>query len=123
MDEYSGSMGSDADVAALASIVGEVEGAAAVVRAGQVAEVRALAAAGQLAARQAAGSPAAVRAHDMALRSVAAELGGVLRVTDRTVQSRIDEARDLVEHYPATLVAWETGRITRGHVRVITDAG
>ncbi|MCC9055071.1 13E12 repeat family protein, partial [Microbacterium sp. F2E] len=123
MDEYSGSMGSDADVAALVSIVGEVEGAAAVVRAGQVAEVRALAAAGQLAARQAAGSPAAVRAHDMALRSVAAELGGVLRVTDRTVQSRIDEARDLVEHYAATLAAWETGRITRGHVRVITDAG
>ncbi len=123
MDEYSGSMGSDADVAALASIVGEVEGAAAVVRAGQVAEVRALAAAGQLAARQAAGSPAVVRAHDMALRSVAAELGGVLRVTDRTVQSRIDEARDLVEHYAATLGAWETGRITRGHVRVIADAG
>ncbi|WP_255314052.1 DUF222 domain-containing protein, partial [Microbacterium lacticum] len=59
----------------------------------------------------------------MALRSVAAELGGVLRVTDRTVQSRIDEARDLVEHYAATLVAWESGRITRGHVRVITDAG
>ena len=123
MDEYSGAMGSDADVAALVSIVGEVEGAAAVVRAGQVAEVRALAAAGQLAARQAAGSPAVVRAHDMALRSVAAELGGVLRVTDRTVQSRIDEARDLVEHYAATLAAWESGRITRGHVRVITDAG
>ena len=123
MDEYSGAMGSDADVAALASIVGEVEGAVVLLTAAQVAEVRALARAGQLAARQAAGSPAAVRAHDMALRSVAAELGGVLRVTDRTVQSRIDEARDLVEHYPATLVAWETGRITRGHVRVITDAG
>ena len=123
MDEYSGSMGSDADVAALASIVGEVEAAVVLLTAAQVAEVRALAAAGQLAARQAAGSPAVVRAHDMALRSVAAELGGVLRVTDRTVQSRIDEARDLVEHYPATLVAWETGRITRGHVRVITDAG
>ncbi|MFV4912581.1 DUF222 domain-containing protein [Microbacterium lacticum] len=123
MDEYSGSMGSDADVAALVSIVGEVEAAVVLLTAAQVAEVRALARAGQLAARQAAGSPAAVRAHDMALRSVAAELGGVLRVTDRTVQSRIDEARDLVEHYPATLVAWETGRITRGHVRVITDAG
>ena len=123
MDEYSGAMGSDADVAALASIVGEVEGAVVLLTAAQVAEVRALARAGQLAARQAAGSPAVVRAHDMALRSVAAELGGVLRVTDRTVQSRIDEARDLVEHYPATLVAWESGRITRGHVRVITDAG
>ncbi|WP_448232897.1 hypothetical protein [Microbacterium lacticum] len=96
MDEYSGSMGSDADVAALVSIVGEVEAAVVLLTAAQVAEVRALAAAGQLAARQAAGSPAAVRAHDMALRSVAAELGGVLRVTDRTVQSRIDEARDLV---------------------------
>ncbi|WP_447947554.1 DUF222 domain-containing protein [Microbacterium lacticum] len=123
MDEYSGSMGSDADVAALVSIVGEVEAAVVLLTAAQVAEVRALAAAGQLAARQAAGSPAAVRAHDMALRSVAAELGGVLRVTDRTVQSRIDEARDLVEHYAATLGAWESGRITRGHVRVITDAG
>ena len=123
MDEYSGSMGSDADVAALASIVGEVEAAVVLLTAAQVAEVRALARAGQLAARQAAGSPAAVRAHDMALRSVAAELGGVLRVTDRTVQSRIDEARDLVEHYAATLAAWESGRITRGHVRVITDAG
>ena len=123
MDEYSGSMGSDADVAALASIVGEVEGAVVLLTAAQVAEVRALARAGQLAARQAAGSPAVVRAHDMALRSVAAELGGVLRVTDRTVQSRIDEARDLVEHYAATLAAWESGRITRGHVRVITDAG
>ena len=123
MDEYSGSMGSDADVAALVSIVGEVEGAVVLLTAAQVAEVRALARAGQLAARQAAGSPEAVRAHDMALRSVAAELGGVLRVTDRTVQSRIDEARDLVEHYAATLAAWESGRITRGHVRVITDAG
>ena len=116
-------MGSDADVAALVSIVGEVEGAVVLLTAAQVAEVRALARAGQLAARQAAGSPEAVRAHDMALRSVAAELGGVLRVTDRTVQSRIDEARDLVEHYAATLAAWESGRITRGHVRVITDAG
>ncbi|MEZ5214964.1 MAG: DUF222 domain-containing protein, partial [Microbacterium sp.] len=123
MDEYSGAMGSDADVAALASIVGEVEAAVVLLTAAQVAEVRALARAGQLAARQAAGSPEAVRAHDMALRSVAAELGGVLRVTDRTVQSRIDEARDLVEHYAATLAAWESGRITRGHVRVITDAG
>ena len=62
MDEYSGAMGSDADVAALVSIVGEVEAAVVLLTAAQVAEVRALAAAGQLAARQAAGSPAVVRA-------------------------------------------------------------
>ena len=123
MDEYSGAMGSDGDVAVLVSIVGEVESAAAAVTAGQVAEVRALARAGQLAERQAAGAPARVRAHDMALRAVAAELGGVLRVTDRTVQVRIDEARTIVEDYSSALTAWEAGRITRAHVRVIVDAG
>jgi hypothetical protein len=46
-----------------------------------------------------------------------------MRVTDRTVQQRIGEARELVESYPATLDAWESGRLTRAHVRVIMDAG
>jgi hypothetical protein len=65
-----------------------------------VAEVRLLARAGQLAERQAATQRGSVRVHDMALRSIAAELGGVMRVTDRTVQQRIGEARELVESYP-----------------------
>ncbi len=29
----------------------------------------------------------------------------------------------LVGDYPATLSAWEDGRITRGHVRAVQDAG
>ena len=115
--------GSDADIAVLAEIVAGVERVETQLTAAQVAQVRLLARAGQLAASQAADSSARVRAHEMALRSIAAELGGVLRVTDRTVQARIDEAHDLVENYPATLAAWEAGRITRGHVRVIQDAG
>lgn len=110
-------------VAVLSSLVADTEAVARAVTAAQVAEVRVLARAGQLAEREAAAQRGSVREHDMVLRSIAAELGGVLRVTDRTVQQRIGEARELVESYPATLDAWEAGRITRGHVRVIVDAG
>ncbi|WP_336632551.1 MULTISPECIES: HNH endonuclease signature motif containing protein [unclassified Microbacterium] len=123
MGDLAGAFGSDTDVAALAEIVAGVASVDAQLTAAQVAQVRLLACAGRLAAQQAAGSPESVRVHDMALRSVAAELGGVLRVTDRTVQARIDEAREIVESYPAALTAWESGRITRGHVRVIVEAG
>jgi len=123
MDEYAGRAGSDGDSAALAEIVAGVENVDASLRFAEVAQTRLLARAGQLAATQAAGAPESARVHEMALRSIAAELGGVLRVADRTVQRRIDEARTIVEDYPATLTAWEEGRITRGHVRVIMDAG
>ncbi|POX66402.1 hypothetical protein C3481_10595 [Microbacterium sp. Ru50] len=98
-------MGSDADVAELAMLVADAEGAADVVRAGQVREVRVLAAAGVLAEKQAAGSSERVKAREMALRGIAAELAGVFVATDRTVQRRIDEARDLVENYPVTMAA------------------
>lgn len=117
-------MSEDSDqLSALAALVAETETVLAEVSAAQAAEVRLLARAGQLAERQAATQRGSVRVHDMALRSIAAELGGVMRVTDRTVQQRIGEARELVESYPATLEAWETGRLTRAHVRVILDAG
>ncbi|WP_205800288.1 HNH endonuclease signature motif containing protein [Microbacterium paludicola] len=119
----SGGMGSDADVAELAMLVADAEGAADVVRAGQVREVRVLAAAGVLAEKQAAGSSERVKAREMALRGIAAELAGVFVATDRTVQRRIDEARDLIENYPVTMAAWEDGRIVRGHVRVIQETG
>ncbi len=121
--EPGGGMGSDADVAALAEIIAGVETVEGQLTAAQVAQVRLLARAGRLAESQAAGTSANVRVHDMALRSIAAEVGGVLRVTDRTVQARIGEAREIVESYPAALAAWESGSITRGHVRVIVDAG
>ncbi|HCJ49933.1 MAG TPA: HNH endonuclease, partial [Microbacterium sp.] len=39
------------------------------------------------------------------------------------MQRRIDEARTIVEDYPAVLEAWETGRIVRGHVLTIVAAG
>lgn len=122
MDGFEG-IGGGGDLGALAEILTGVESVDARLREAEVAQVRLLAAAGRLAEEQTAGAPESVRAHDMALRSIAAEVGGVLRVTDRTVQARIGEARQIVECYPAALTAWEDGRITRGHVRVIVDAG
>ncbi|SBS74150.1 HNH endonuclease signature motif containing protein [uncultured Microbacterium sp.] len=116
-------LGSDADLATLADLVYEIAGVERRLSLVQIAQLRVLARAGQLAERQAAGSPARVQAHEMAVRSIAAELGGAMRVTDRTVQRRIDEARTVVEDYPAALGAWESGTITRAHVMVIVDAG
>ncbi|OYC95366.1 HNH endonuclease [Microbacterium sp. Yaish 1] len=116
-------MGSDGDVDVLAQLVADAEGVSDAARAVQVREVRVLAAAGVLAEKQAAGASEKVKAREMALRGIAAELAGVFVTTDRTLQRRIDEARDLVENYPVTMAAWEDGRIVRGHVRVIQEVG
>ncbi|MGU3356092.1 DUF222 domain-containing protein [Microbacterium sp. M4A5_1d] len=69
------------------------------------------------------GASEKVKAREMALRGIAAELAGVFVATDRTLQRRIDEARDLVDNFPLTMAAWEDGRIVRGHVRVIQEVG
>lgn len=114
---------SDGDNAELAEIVADVERTRMLDAQVQVSRIRALARAADLAEKQAARSSAKVREQEMALRSIAAELAGVLRLTDRSVQRQIDDARELVHDYPATLDAWESGRINRSHVRVITDLG
>ena len=110
-------------LATLAGIVADVGDVAVELARVQVRELRALAAAGRLAEAQTAQRNARVQVHDMALRSIAAEVGGVMRVTDRTVQRRIGEARTLVEGFPATVEAWEQGRIVRGHAIAILETG
>ncbi|MDT0181131.1 DUF222 domain-containing protein [Microbacterium sp. ARD31] len=110
-------------LATLAGVVADVDSAARRIAAAQIEELRALAAAGRLAEAQTAQRNARVQVHDMALRSIAAEVGGVMRVTDRTVQRRIGEARTLVEGFPATVEAWEQGRIVRGHAIAIVETG
>ncbi|MEW2013606.1 MULTISPECIES: HNH endonuclease signature motif containing protein [Microbacterium] len=110
-------------LATLAGVVADVDSAARRIAAAQIEELRALAAAGRLAEAQSAQRNARVQVHDMALRSIAAEVGGVMRVTDRTVQRRIGEARTLVEGFPATVEAWEQGRIVRGHAIAILETG
>ena len=110
-------------LAILAGVVADAGDVAVELARAQVRELRMLAAAGRLAEAQTAQRNARVQVHDMALRSIAAEVGGVMRVTDRTVQRRIGEARTLVEGFPATVEAWEQGRIVRGHAIAILETG
>ncbi|MEV8368161.1 DUF222 domain-containing protein [Microbacterium sp. NPDC064584] len=114
---------SDADAVVLAEIVADVEKSTALLAAAQAAQTRALARAGDLARTQAARSSAKVRDHDMALRAIAAEVAGVMRTSDRSVQRQIGDATELVQDYPMTLQAWQDGLITRAHVRAIVDTG
>ncbi|GAA1700714.1 hypothetical protein GCM10009808_18010 [Microbacterium sediminicola] len=114
---------SDADAAALNEIVSDIERVQREIAALEVRRTRLYARAGGLAQKQSQGRSAKVAAHDMALRGIAAELAGATRTSDRSMQRQIDDARELVEHYPVTVSAWERGEITRGHVRVIVDAG
>ncbi|MDQ0646016.1 hypothetical protein QFZ53_000212 [Microbacterium natoriense] len=60
---------------------------------------------------------------DLSTRTVAAELGAALRVSDRTVQRRMAEASFLVERFPRVWQAQGAGRISAGHARVIVEAG
>ncbi|MEI2267749.1 HNH endonuclease [Microbacterium sp. No. 7] len=115
--------GGDAYLAAIAGIVADVEDVAFELARVQIRELRVLAAAGRLAEEQGAPPNAKVTLHDMVLRSISAEVAGVMRTTDRTVQRRIGEARVTIEGFPAAVAAWEAGRIVQGHVRAIVDAG
>ncbi|MDT3345618.1 HNH endonuclease [Microbacterium aquilitoris] len=123
MTEAMETPGGEAYLAAIAGIVADVEDVERRMAAVQIAQLRTLAAAGRLAEAQGAHPNAKVTLHDMVLRSIAAEIGGAMRTTDRTVQRRIGEARVTIEGFPAAVAAWESGRIVQGHVRAIVDAG
>lgn len=60
---------------------------------------------------------------ELPLMSIAAELGCAVRIPDRTIASRMDEAATIRGRYPATFAALSAGRISRQHARVIVDAG
>lgn len=60
---------------------------------------------------------------DMALRTVAAEIGAAQRISDRTIERRMSEASWLVEEFPSVWAAQGAGRISAAHARVIVEAG
>jgi hypothetical protein len=109
----------------LDTLVGEVQRARAAVAAAQAEEAAVLARAVDLVhartgERRAQG---AVFGNDLPLREVSAELGAAMRVGDRTVQRRIDDAHTLVTRFAATFDAWRAGRVDRQHVMTIIDEG
>lgn len=60
---------------------------------------------------------------DMAIRTIAAEIGAVQRVSDRTIERRMADASWLVERFPTVWQAQGAGRISAAHARVIVEAG
>ncbi|MCC4908117.1 HNH endonuclease signature motif containing protein [Microbacterium sp. cx-59] len=114
---------SDAETATLADIVHAASAASADAAAAQARMSRALARALELAEQHTAHASSSVKATEMALRAIAAELAGAIRSSDRSVQRQINDAGLLVDGFPATLDAWEAGTITRAHVQLITELG
>lgn len=60
---------------------------------------------------------------DLPLREVSLELGMAMRMSDRTVQTRISEAFTLVNEFPRTFDAWSAGDIDAGHAWGISRVG
>lgn len=108
----------------LASIVQGIEQARAGLAAAQAAETVLLAAAQLIAERRIAreGSSSGSAA-EMPLRSIAAEIGTMLRLSDRTVQQRMATAAEAVRAFPTSVRALGDGRIDRAHLDVIVAAG
>jgi len=97
---------------------------AQLVAAADARRTRLLAEASQIAqARTARIASGNSRSREMALRSIAAEFGAALRVNDRTMQRRIDEAEQLLRLFPATVDALESGAIGFAHATTILDTG
>ena len=109
----------------LDTLVDEVQQARAAVAAAQAEEAAVLARAVDLVEARAGERRAqgVVFGNDLPLREVSAELGAAMRVGDRTVQRRIDDAHTLVTRFTATFDAWRAGRIDRQHAMTIADEG
>lgn len=60
---------------------------------------------------------------ELAHRAVASEIGAALRVNDRAIEGQMGDAARLVRDFPMTSSAYEHGRLSPAHVRVILDAG
>lgn len=68
-----------------------------------------------------AGSDSTGKSREIAWRSMAAEIAVATHQSDRTVQSMMGRATELVSKLPLTLDALECGRISLSHTRVILE--
>lgn len=109
----------------LDTLVDELQRARAAVAAAQAQETALLARAVDLVETRAEERRACgvVFGNDLPLREVSAELGTAMRVGDRTVQRRINDAHVLITRFCETFDAWREGRIDRQHATTIVDEG
>ncbi|MFK4790609.1 DUF222 domain-containing protein [Microbacterium sp. ZW T5_56] len=60
---------------------------------------------------------------DLELRSLAAEVGAAIRVSDRTIQQRMSDAYQLVHDFPTVHAALSSGEVTSAHVDAVLEHG
>nr|WP_243847409.1 HNH endonuclease signature motif containing protein [Microbacterium ulmi] len=109
----------------LDALVSEVEAARARIAEAQALEASLLARAVDLVAARTAERTARglQTADDLPLREVSAELGAAMRVGDRTVQRRINDAHTIVTRFVSTHESWRRGEIERAHAAIIAEEG
>lgn len=112
----------DSQMAMLADLVASLEAAESTLSSMQAARDGMLAMAGRLAVDIARSADHPDHG-DMAIRTVAAEIGAAQHVSDRTIERKMAEASWLVERFPAVWEAQGEGRIRAAHSRVIVEAG
>ena len=112
----------DAQMATLADLVATLQAAEETLSSMTAARDGLLALAGRLAIDTAKQGDHPDRG-DHSIRTVAAEIGAVQRVSDRTIERRMAAAELLVDQFPAVWAAQGAGRISAAHSRVIVDAG
>jgi hypothetical protein len=111
--------------AELDALVTDVQSARAAVAAAQAREAELLSHAVALVDQRSAErrSRGLTIGSDLPLREVAAELGAAMRVGDRTVQRRINDAHTLVASFPDAFASLRAGRIERAHAAIIAEEG
>ncbi|MCR2815046.1 HNH endonuclease signature motif containing protein [Microbacterium jiangjiandongii] len=119
-----GSIAGSIATASHGAVISGVEHTRRAIAALQAEELQWFARAEALAAEETSRIPSSEgREREMPRRGMAAELAAVLRRSDRGMQERMRDAAVLVDGFPETLGALESGRIDVAHVRVIQDAG
>ncbi|MFG6477167.1 DUF222 domain-containing protein [Microbacterium sp. P06] len=86
-------------------------------------ELQALAGLSALADQQRERLPQTRAVRELPLREIAAEVAMAVRLSDRAVQGMIGDAATTVALFPTVVTALSEGRIGRGHVTALVDAG
>jgi hypothetical protein len=113
----------DAEVAALDSLVTMYVEAAKGIAAFEAMKVEVLAGLSALADQQRERLPEKRAVRELPLREIAAEVALAVRASDRVMQGMITDAAQTVTLFPAAVTALSEGRISRGHLTALVDAG
>lgn len=116
-------MATAAELAAVDALVSMLEDCRKGRAAFDAMEVQALAALNAVADQQRERLPSRRAVRELPLREIAAEAALAVRASDRVMQGLISDAAQTVAMFPRAVTALSEGRIARGHLTTLVDAG